>query len=1087
MKNQSKIICMVLSAFILLCSTSPIMALTGETNVALQFMDGVNTVGIKASYYNSSLGVPEAVFDGKSDDGNGMNKWYVPQSDSNGAWINVDLNSVCTIGSMKVYSGFANNTTTSDKLLNYDIYYSDKAVSDPSSNDEYTLLTSVIADNGLYEIDLNTVSARNVKIVSKNSTAFRIREIEIFGIFGDDLGEQDAPEINLLTPKNDSRIQYGSTVEISAVATIRNGAISNVIFYCDESILNVDVNSQDTEYSCKFIPSVGSHTIKASATSDKGVTSYSQEITINVTDNILPSITLENDINDKVYSPFERITLTAEASDSDGPVQSVQFFNFGEPITEQTKGNGDGTYSAVIVGEPGYYRITAQVTDSAGESVMSSSVDFKVAYTNVAAGITPTSSQNEKGSDLTSSLASLTDGIINVSPLGGSKYYLKNINSAYIEFDFGNQQDIMGGMVCSGDMKNFSTNFNDIAENFHYQYYNGEGWIDILESNVSGNTSNAVYTEFPTKITTEKIRIVFTDITALRITEIELYTNNDFIITSTENSEFERAKPYSVSRTVKNTTTEDSEGVMIMALYDHDNLISLDISETKVIEAGAQQSFSTEIDIPDNALNNSYIKLMMFENFDSLKPLMKSETIIADELSGKLAVSSVFGDGMVLQRDKPIHVWGKGLDGDTITVELNNQSVQTTVQNGIWEVYLEPETAGGPYTVSIAGQYESKKINDVLIGEVWLCSGQSNMNMSLAWAEGGAASNEILTADYPEIRAFRASVSESSEPQFSVDSRYWEQASPSTVGYWSAVAYYFAKELHQELDVPVGIIVSALGGTDIQTWISEEGIASVESLVTTDRQTSSIYYNNAIAPVAGYTLKGFVWYQGENNARITNSEVFKYEQFQTALIHDWRNKFADDSLPFYITQLPNMIRESSPVWQYLREQQLFAATHVTNTGMAVTIDVGDPLDIHPHNKAPVGHRLALLALDNTYGKEVVSSGPVFMGAEFEGEKVILHFDTEDLVLNDDKLYSGFVICGEDKVFYHAKAQVSGSDIILSNENVNKPIAARYAFANNPYVTLFNSEGLPASPFRTDSFGIDEAKMPDGSEDLSAAQ
>lgn len=484
---------------------------------------------------------------------------------------------------------------------------------------------------------------------------------------------------------------------------------------------------------------------------------------------------------------------------------------------------------------------------------------------------------------------------------------------------------------------------------------------------------------------------------------------------------------------------------------------------------------------------------------------------------------SPFGDHMVLQRDLPIPVWGWADPGEGVTVTLDGRSRTATAgADGRWSLRLDPHEAGGPYTLTVRGKNTLER-SDVLVGEVWLCSGQSNMAMTVSSCRNFI--DESKTADIPRIRMFTVARKTAGEPQVEAAGE-WKVCTPQTVGSFSATAYFFGRRLHQELKVPIGLLHSSWGGTPIQAWTSwktheetpalvplldafrkaegawdperakghyekqlaewksKEAQAKSEGRPFKDRRpqppqdprvsqnSPARLYNAMIAPLIPYAIRGVIWYQGESNAG--NAALYGHQL--RAMIEGWRKDWGQGCYPFISVQLPNfMAPQQHPVeegWASIREQFLKSLS-LTNVGMAITIDIGEAGDIHPKNKQDVGFRLAQWALAKTYGKDIVPGGPLYRSMRREGASIILEFDHigTGLVAKGGEPLRGFAIAGPDKNFVWGEGKIAGRVVTVSNPDVKEPVAVRYAWANNPICNLFNAEGFPASPFRTDSPGI----------------
>lgn len=484
-----------------------------------------------------------------------------------------------------------------------------------------------------------------------------------------------------------------------------------------------------------------------------------------------------------------------------------------------------------------------------------------------------------------------------------------------------------------------------------------------------------------------------------------------------------------------------------------------------------------------------------------------------------VSTPSIFGDHMVLQQGKSLPVWGKADPGETVTVTLNNKTKSTEAcPKGRWMVKLPRMKAGGPYELTIAGKDNNLTFTDVLVGEVWIGSGQSNMQMTV----GNSANKEqeIANANYPDIRLFSVTRTVATEPQDNCEGA-WSICSPETIPEFSAALYFFGRELHQQLNgVPMGLIHTSWGGTPAESWTSRAMLESDPDLAGIVKQwdeTLAAYpdakaaydkameewqkaaeqakangaaepkkpdaprgpdnpwlasglYNAMIAPLIPYAIQGAVWYQGESNA----GRAYQYRKLFPAMINDWRNAWGQGPFSFYFVQLANF-RDSLPEpaesdWAELREAQTMTLS-LKNTGMAVIIDIGEAKDIHPKNKQDVGKRLALNALAKDYGKNVVWSGPMYKSMRIWKDKITLKFANTNggLTTSDGETLKGFAIAGADKKFVWANAVIKGNKVIVSSPEVPEPVAVRYAWAINPVCNLINGKKLPASPFRTDQW------------------
>jgi sialate O-acetylesterase len=480
---------------------------------------------------------------------------------------------------------------------------------------------------------------------------------------------------------------------------------------------------------------------------------------------------------------------------------------------------------------------------------------------------------------------------------------------------------------------------------------------------------------------------------------------------------------------------------------------------------------------------------------------------------------AVIGDNMVLQQGQKIAIWGWADPGEEVMVSVSWLTMQwgvTADKDGKWTFKMNPPKVGGPYEMTLRGK-NTITIENILVGEVWVCSGQSNMQWPVRQAAN--AEQEIAAAKYPNIRLFTVERKVAQEPQTDCVGS-WQPCSPDTVPGFSAVAYFFGRELHKELNVPIGLIHTSWGGTPAEAWTSEDvlksepvcapilqryaeamakypqakkeyeqkleewKVAVAEAKAKGGKQprrprapfgpgnphSPAGLYNAMIAPLIPYGIRGAIWYQGESNA----SRAYQYRKLFPAMIKCWRQDWGQGDFPFLFVQLANfMAVRPEPVesaWAELREAQLMTLA-LPNTGMAVIIDIGEANDIHPKNKQDVGSRLALWALARTYAKRLVYSGPLYKSMNVEAKKIILHFDHVGggLVAQGGGPLKGFAIAAADRKFIWADAKIEGNTVVVSSDKVAEPVAVRYAWADNPVCNLYNKDGLPASPFRTDSW------------------
>lgn len=469
---------------------------------------------------------------------------------------------------------------------------------------------------------------------------------------------------------------------------------------------------------------------------------------------------------------------------------------------------------------------------------------------------------------------------------------------------------------------------------------------------------------------------------------------------------------------------------------------------------------------------------------------------LATEARADVILPPVFGPGMVLQRDGPVPVWGTASPREDVTVSVAGQSKKTRAgAKGQWRVTLDPMKAGGPHEFVVQGN-NTLRLTGVLVGEVWVCSGQSNMQWSVKQSADGA--REIALATFPQLRLLSVPRKTAEQPQTTFKGA-WTACTPKSVASFSAVAYYFGRNLHRTLEVPVGLIHTSYGGTPAEAWMGRKAFKKHKSLkpllerwkkavarsdVNPKVADARIHphrpanlWNAMVAPLVPYAMRGVIWYQGESNA----GRAAQYRTLFPALIGAWRSQWGQGDFPFYFVQLANWrprLPEPAPsAWAELREAQALTLESVPNTGMAVTIDIGDAANIHPSNKQDVGRRLAAWALAKDYGQRVVFSGPTFKSLKKgkSGSMIVTFAHTGGgLETNDDDPVHGFAVAGKDQVFHWAEARIEGEAIVLTCPKVKKPVAVRYGWADNPECNLMNKEGLPATPFRTDDWPLTTA-------------
>jgi sialate O-acetylesterase len=517
-----------------------------------------------------------------------------------------------------------------------------------------------------------------------------------------------------------------------------------------------------------------------------------------------------------------------------------------------------------------------------------------------------------------------------------------------------------------------------------------------------------------------------------------------------------------------------------------------------------------------SSVTNSFFAMKQIFNLIALALLFCANGTMAN-----IKLPAIFSDNMVLQQKSKVKIWGWADAGEKITITTSwnkkNSSI-TATDSGKWIIDLVTPKAGGPFTILLAGKNKIE-LKNVLIGEVWICSGQSNMHFPLGkfgdakdWRTGILNyEKEIKEANYPKIRLFTVERKVSDTIQTNTVGK-WDECNPVTIADFSAVAYFYGRELYKKLEVPIGLISVNYGGTPAEAWTRKEILTdtlfqpildryqyvkdnyprlkeeyadtlakwkkAVADSLLTPRQAQNpprppvgrgsnkapyVLYNAMIAPLIPYTINGVIWYQGENNA----DRAWQYRYLFPAMIKNWRTDWNQGNFPFYFVQIAPH-RSQNPE---IREAQLFTYRSVPNTGMAIITDAGDSVNIHPINKQVVGYRLSLWALANTYGvKNIVYSGPIYKSMKIEGNKIRVFFDHvgSGLICKGDSL-THFTIAEANKKFVPAQAKIEGNTLVVWSNTINNPVSVRFAWEYIPSPNFYNKEGLPASPFRTDNW------------------
>jgi len=455
----------------------------------------------------------------------------------------------------------------------------------------------------------------------------------------------------------------------------------------------------------------------------------------------------------------------------------------------------------------------------------------------------------------------------------------------------------------------------------------------------------------------------------------------------------------------------------------------------------------------------------------------------------KLRLATVFSDHMVLQRDQAVPIWGHAAPDALVRLQLSGKTYEATAAaDGRWQISADPLSAGGPLEMTVESAGERLHLTDILVGDVWIASGQSNMQWAVNSSDNGP--EEVAAANWPNIRLIKVACESSSTPQTEFKTKGWQVCQPATVKNFSAVAYYFGRELHERLDVPIGLVGASFGGTAIEAWISRESFESTplfakeaakakQPLPTevilsrpfaSGRNHPAGLYQSMIHPLIPYGIRGVIWYQGETNAGRykNNPQPEHYGELLKLMIADWRGLWGRGDFPFLIVQLAGF-EPGGDAWVRLCEAQLKVAQKVPHTALTATSDLGDRTDIHPTNKRDVGKRLALAARAIAYGEKIEYSGPHYRDLTLLNSQALLRFDHVGggLTVHGDTL-SGFTIAGADQKFVPAQAAIEGDRVKVWSDEVRQPTAVRYNWTSFPDGNLYNAEGLPAVQFRTDN-------------------
>lgn len=462
--------------------------------------------------------------------------------------------------------------------------------------------------------------------------------------------------------------------------------------------------------------------------------------------------------------------------------------------------------------------------------------------------------------------------------------------------------------------------------------------------------------------------------------------------------------------------------------------------------------------------------------------------LFAAGLRGEVKLSAIFTDGMVLQQQKSVPLWGWADPNAVVQLRTswdNRMYEGKADKAGNWRVYVETPAAGGPYVILVS-EGNTIQLQDVLIGEVWLCSGQSNMEMPMKGYPGqpiAGSTEAILESTDAQLRLYTVPRNPSVKPAQDSKPSIWKTATPETVANFSATAYFFGRRLRKVLNVPVGLIHSSYGGSNVETWMDAAWLADQKDIEIPQQEEGlkdknripTMLYNGMLHPIIGYGIKGIIWYQGESNYERPDA----YEILFPRMVTNLRKQWGEEQLPFYFTQIAPFDYAALPPYHvggkynsaFLRDAQRKSLAKLNNSGMAVTLDLGEKDCIHPSRKREGAERLALLALGDAYGMQALNyRSPLYDSLEIKGSTAIVRFTDAPLGLTSfGKSLQAFEIAGGDKIFYPATAVVQGKTVVVSSPRVAAPVAVRYAFKDFVVGDLFGVNGLPVGSFRTDSW------------------
>lgn len=931
------------------------------------------------------------------------------------------------------------------------------------------------------------------------------------------LVEEGAPAVFLESPlPNQSFVVGEDIIPLSASASYGAG-VEKVEFYADDTLIGT-VTGEPYTYNWTDA-TVGTHTITAKAYGTDGSSAVSSPVTIHVQEpNARPVVEITAPANYTLFAPGEPVTITAEAADPDGTVQQVDFYQGMTKLESGALTQDGSTYSYTFTPEnTGSSVITAVATDDRGKTGAGPSLQIEVGSSplveetfysydfNDYTAVDQTKGPSKFGAWATSGGGVAPDGLMSGvaapdKPEWGNCIRLDSGFGAQLALPVPNPTS--GIIAAEGDFRFTGTDVNRTL--LHPRYTSSASTIAQVLS-TSGNNFVTKGGDFKETQTGYK----FTENEWYHIRALIDLDNHAYAVeidgeTVVRMAQISYGELFNAVNLFGLGQTNGDGSVYI------DNLkisrraapsVTASISEPysgKIVQAGTDVTITSLASTTDGSITkveyyngDAYIGesatspyTFVWEDVPAGEHQLTAKAYSSTGVTGTSNVTtlvsravvlpSIFGSDMILQQNMPIKVWGTGIDGDTVTVSFNGEEKSAPVSGGEWAVELSPLAADNKtqYTMLIESALHGdvNTFTNIMMGEVWVCSGQSNMERTM-YSDGEAAV-EMPKANYPNIRLFSQSANPSTTEQIDVKNGGWAVCSPNTVGSFSAVGYYFGRDIHLSQDVPVGLISATVGGTQVASWVSKEALSSNSALASYKNSTASQtgnriqngLYNGMIAPLMPLSVKGVIWYQGESDVYYGNL----YTELLTTLITSWRSEWGNEDLEFHVVQLPNYNdTNASARYDLVRASQFEVSQTLDKVGLAVTLDVGDSNDIHPLYKQPVGKRLALSARYLTYGEDIeVYQGPVFKSMEKgDGTLTIDFYHTGTGLKTDDaQAPACFEVSGTDGVFYPAEAVIQDGKIVVSSPSVADPVTVRYAYGNDPQVNLYNSADLPAAPF-----------------------